>query len=1340
MKLAIRKPSQSLSKAYAKQSVGQDQMDAFCRALERLFSRLDENETEEHQKNIVASFLNESFYGNAPLWGRTFEINTRERIDLAIHSGPSAETPVGVVLETKRVRSNEMMTALTPNVKALHELILYYFEEREKHANITVSQLVATDVYNWFLFDENEFRRVFYDNTKLRKLYDIKRQQKKDNPFFYAETARILREMDDELPVTVLNLRDAHEAIRALSKPDTVEAASRVLIPVFKLFSPEHLLKLPFANDANTLNQGFYHELLHILGLHEVANGGQKFIERLHPGQRHDGSLLENTINILRVDGILDDLPTRDDYGTTTDGQLTGVALELCITWLNRVLFLKLLEGQLVRMTSGGVRFMAPANLREFDELNELFFEVLAVPEHNRAEGITKRYGPIPYLNSSLFEITALERKAVKINELKDRLELPLSARTVLKDQHGKRRTGNLPTLNYLLSFLDAYDFATDGPAEIQPDNKTLINAAVLGLIFEKLNGYRDGSFFTPGFITMFMVRDVLHRAVIARFNDRYNWNCMAVNELYNKLDRVDIGEANALINSLRICDPAVGSGHFLVSALNELIALKAQLGILCDRDGRRIRHSVTIENDELIVTDEDGLPFQYRAPSYSPPVFRGGGAVGVSFRPTEMQRVQETLFHEKQTIIENCLFGVDINPNSVNICRLRLWIELLKCAYFSMNNEQSSVNNEPSDGRIQGKSAKGKVENWSLQTLPNLDINIKVGNSLVGQTDVGAGFEVLTPRLEQAILEYRQWVQDYKHASDKELKRGIRQRIEDIKTVFANHLTTADKGLKTRLDKLTEEFIQKYQTQQLFGDALTPAQVRERQKLQTALDTLAVDLDAARNNPIYNRAFEWRYAFPEVLDNAGQFAGFDVVVGNPPYIRHELIAPLKPHLLKTYPNVAAGTADLYVYFVELGMNLLREGGYFSYIIPNKWMRAGYGAGLRRWLKTLTINRITDFGDLPVFDEATTYPSILTLQKKNSVVVELPDGVEFQRPGASDAQNAIPGGANSATPNNPATPQLVLKAALVQTLDFSRVNADGLTRYLADHTFEMPLDALADNGWTLSDATTQQLLRKLRAAGKPLREYVQDKIYRGVLTGLNEAFVIDEPTRARLVAEDARSAEVIKPFLAGRDIKRYQTPVADKFLIFTRRGINIEEYPAILAYLEQFKDRLTPKPRDHKGGWAGRKEGRYRWFEIQDAVDYYAEFEKPKIMLPDIAIKCQATYETGVNYCGDTSFVIPVDDKFLLAVLNSSPVLFFYANIASSIRGGYLRFKPMYFSQIPIPEASAEIQADISARVDVILALKREDGKADTSAQEAEIDALVCGLYGVDAGEIAGLT
>ena len=231
---------------------------------------------------------------------------------------------------------------------------------------------------------------------------------------------------------------------------------------------------------------------------------------------------------------------------------------------------------------------------------------------------------------------------------------------------------------------MESYDFASESTDKIQEQNKSIINASVLGLIFEKINGYKDGSFFTPGFITMYMCRETIRKAVIQKFNETKGWNCTDINSLYNKID--DQKQANEIINDLKICDPAVGSGHFLVSALNEMIAIKSDLKILQDRDGKRLKeYHFEVVNDELIVTDEDGNFFEYKPTSQ------------------ESQRIQETLFHEKQTIIENCLFGVDLNPNSVKICRLRLWIELLKNAYYKNETE--------------------------LETLPNIDINIKCGN-----------------------------------------------------------------------------------------------------------------------------------------------------------------------------------------------------------------------------------------------------------------------------------------------------------------------------------------------------------------------------------------------------------------------------------------------------------------------------------------------------------------------------------------------------------------------------------------------------------------------------------
>lgn len=438
-----------------------------------------------------------------------------------------------------------------------------------------------------------------------------------------------------------------------------------ILIALYKLLSPEHLLKLPFTNDSNSLDKSFYTELLHIIGLAETKEGGKKLIGRKKEGERNLGSLMESAIVQLESLDKISRLEKGHRFGATNNERLFNVALELSITWINRILFLKLLEAQLINYNKGdkSFSFLNLERVRNFDDLNSLFFQVLARKPEERKGEVKKLFAKVPYLNSSLFEPTEIEHNGLFISQLRD-TQLPIIGSTVLKDKTGKKRTGQLATLEYLFEFLNAYDFAGESAEEIQEDNKTLINASVLGLIFEKINGYKDGSFFTPGFITMYMCRETIRRAVVQKFNDAKKWNCQDINQLYDKID--DKKEANSIINSLKICDPAVGSGHFLVSALNEIIAIKNDLKILSDGEGKRLKeYSVEVVSDELIVTDEDGKIFEYNP------------------KNKESQRIQETLFHEKQTIIENCLFGVDINHNSVKICRLRLWIELLKNAYY---------------------------------------------------------------------------------------------------------------------------------------------------------------------------------------------------------------------------------------------------------------------------------------------------------------------------------------------------------------------------------------------------------------------------------------------------------------------------------------------------------------------------------------------------------------------------------------------------------------------------------------------------------------------------------
>ncbi|MCR3883675.1 MAG: Eco57I restriction-modification methylase domain-containing protein, partial [Methanothrix sp.] len=394
---------------------------------------------------------------------------------------------------------------------------------------------------------------------------------------------------------------------------------------------------------------------------------------------------------------------------------------------------------------------------------------------------------------------------------------------------------------------------------------------------------------------------------------------------------------------------------------------------------------------------------------------------------------------------------------------------------------------------------------------------------------------------------------------------------------------------------------------------------------------------------------FHWELEFPEVFFAGGavkESPGWDAVVGNPPYVRQEGLGEFKGYFAEKY-RAYHGVADLYVYFVELGASLLQKGGFFSYILANKWMRANYGEPLRRWMKERCIDEIVDFGDLPVFPEATTYPCILRLC----------------------------GG--QARPS--------FRAAEVESLDFGR-----LKDYVEDHAYSVSLSGLDDSGWSLVDESVQRLLEKLRRAGTPLGEYVNGKIYRGILTGLNEAFVIDGETRARLIREDPKSAELIKPFLAGRDIKRYELLETDKYLIFTRRGVNIEDYPAIKRHLEPFKDRLMPKPKDWTGGeWGGRKPGAYEWYEIQDTIDYFQEFEEPKMLFPDMSARGNFTLDVKEGfYSINTIYMIISGERYLLSLLNSSLLTFYYKNMFSEYRGGYLRFFIQYLEQLPIRRIS----------------------------------------------------
>ena len=1263
MKLIPQSPAKTLHPAYRVQNVERGRLERFKTELARLLEHLGHSaqESEEHLKNIVSDFLKGAFYRDEHF------VNTKDRQDLVIHNGRTAKDSVGVIVETKKPgNKSEMITADKPNTKALQELLRYYLNERKRLDNKEIRHLVITDIHVWYLFDAADFERHIYDNKKLLKQYDDWSEGRLgagNTDWFYKEIAAPF--FEKELPELRCCQFDLRDYVQAATNADPGD--DELLLDLYKILSPQHLLKKPFANDSNALNKQFYDELLYILGLEEVKDGGKKLINRAGK-RRHDGSLLENTLSELEVSGVWRDANGLDQFGESAEEQRYSIALELCITWLNRILFLKLLEGQLIRWR-GGERLLSVDKVKDYDELNELFFHVLAVPEDERRASVQQQFGSIPYLNSSLFEQTELERRTLRVSALKDRLEMPVLPNSVLRQ--GANPPANMQTLNYLFAFLDAYDFSSDAKARIQSENRAVINASVLGLIFEKINGYRDGSFFTPGFITMYMCRETLRRAVLQKFNERYDLDCQHVEtELHNELIRqkIPLQAANTLINSLRICDPAVGSGHFLVSALNELIAIKSDLGILCDPAGKLLPLNAVVGNDELILTDrETDQPIEYRPGN------------------TVSQRVQEALFHEKQTLIENCLFGVDINPKSVMICRLRLWIELLKHAYFRADSQYQR-----------------------LETLPNIDINIKTGNSLVSRFALEEDLKEVFAKGKIKANDYRLAVAAYKNASDKAAKAGLLEQIGRVKSAIYESFYL-NNPLNKKLKKLLgDRFLleNKAAVGDLFEKLKTKDISEDLGKINREITGLETQIDDLKQGKTYRNSFEWRFEFPEVLDDEGKYLGFDAVLGNPPYIRQEELGAYKAHL-QTHFETYAGTADLYVYFVERGMNVLRPGGHFSYILPNKWMRAGYGDKLRQYVKRHRIEGISDFGDLPVFEEATTYPCILELRR-------------------TDAQANFP-------------------AVAIDTLSYDV----SLSDYIRSHSFSVGLSGLSDSGWTLSNQSVQNLLDKLRAAGTPLGEYVQGKIYYGIKTGLNEAFVIDAATRERLIAEDARSGEVIKPFLAGRDIKRYELSKSDRFLLFipwhfplhkdssiTGASLKAErefekQYPAIFNHLLDYKKELQNRNTAETGV-------RYEWYALQRcAASYFEEFDNPKIMVPAIVNKASYGYDTSGMYSNDKTSIIPITDFYLLGLLNSKTVDFVLRQISSSKRGGYFEYKPVYVSALPIiAKPDAGTKEKIISLVTRILAAKQSSPSADTSALEAEVDGLVYGLYGLGEEEI----
>jgi methylase of polypeptide subunit release factors len=954
--------------------------------------------------------------------------------------------------------------------------------------------------------------------------------------------------------------------------------------------------------------------------------------------------------------------------------------------------------------------------------VNQLFFEVLAVKETERSQtdAKIKALHFVPYLNSSLFEKSALEKQLGTINNLTEN-ELPLHPKTVLKHQ-GERRKGALRNIDYLLSFLDAYDFGSDAQDEgVQHTDKTLINASVLGLVFEKINGYKEGSFYTPSVITMYMCKESLRLMVLQKLNEAFEWQHTQWEELKTACQNFGVNErntANAVINSLKICDPAVGSGHFLVSALNELLAIKADLELLC-KDGKPYRLDITIVNDELVIQDDTttGL-FQYQV------------ALDKDENRTVAKRtqaVQELLFDEKRTLIEKTLFGVDINPNSVQICRLRLWIELLKHTYY-----------------------KPETAFKELETLPNIDINIKCGNSLISQFGLTEKIDGRTSK-GKAIAELQELVADYHRESNKEKKHALDERMKEIKATVVESIRESSPE-RANLSKLRislqalehEEIILRGKLEDPDYIAVFESKVKSmkqelvqirrtitstRKKLQKA----EAFIQEAKQNPIYKHAFEWRFEFPDVLNpTTGDFEGFDVVIGNPPYMRVQELQKYALDLKRNYEanyKTAVGGYELANLFYERGIELLKATGVKTYIMPHKFLNSENGTGLRDYLlQKKTLTTLLHFGANMVFDSADTYTAI-TLSKKQA---DVSDGFLFYK-----------------TPFNRNFMQELKSFDFPFSLNTYQNIQTNTKCYNADAwiLFNTPKEhAIFQKIYQYPQTIVGKIFEEVFVGLQTsfdnlyiLHDCIQNK---GTLTGVRESYKQVFPEKSYTV-----ETEFFKPFLMGKNVHRYETLQTTQYVFFPYQLIEGKAIPVTLEVLKHSYPLTYAYVMENEVHFKARESGKAAKLEHWFGYIYpknLVKFEQPKLSSmeictnePNVTLNDSNLYHTTKVYSWVKKKTCLLSDYYLLAFLNSNLFWWFLMNTGDTLQSDSRTIKTNYVNPFPIPtNASPQSSEKLAGLVKQVMLCKQENYKADTKDLEAEIDVLVYQLYNLTYAEV----
>ncbi len=918
-----RIPLKDFIKKHNPQEPKKETIENFEKEINSLLENAPRQDDEEFQKNEINKFLKNTY---------NHDCNTNKKVDSAIYVGKEA----WVLIEVKALNNrNEFpKDRENPLSKAFCQMVLYFLNAIED--NNSLKHAIICNAHEFFLFDCRDFCTLFQNDKRIKKFYENyakKEGTDSSKPKFYKDLEQYLQEdFQGELRYTHFNL----------SSYDPKE-----LPLIYSVLSQEVLLKQRKTLDANTLNKDFYEELLYILGLEEQNDKGKILIKP---------SRTKNSLSAA----------LKEQYKNLDDEEV----MALLIAWNNRILFLRLLESLLISFEHFENPFLTIENFETFNALNTLFFEVLAKKNSERLSEIKedKILRKIPYLNSSLFDKTPLELKGCEIKIL-DNKKLEIYKNSVLKKHEDYQKDKPLPLLEYFFKFLRLYKFTTT-PKDIKDNTDTsesrLINPSVLGLVFEKLNGYKEGSFYTPSFITSYMCSESITPIVLDKFNQTYKIECDNLKELKNYLKSYKEDKREEylqLLLTLRVCDPAVGSGHFLVSALNEMVWITYELGLIASLYACDLK----LENDEIIIHHTPtGEIFNYKKPhSENDP----------------HHHIQKELFNLKKDIIENCLFGVDINPNSCEITKLRLWIELLKYSYYIFED--------------------GKNTN-ALETLPNIDINIKCANSLISRFNLNDDLKKI-PNIKKKIQEYKDLVAQYKDPNPLYPlnKQDLINKIQDLKNTFS--LTLKDPKTKAELEKAIEKHIKKYNffalddkslldgldyfIPNLFGTLkLSPKEEEEAFASYGRIRALRKKLDDALSGREYQNAFEWRFEFPEVLNDEGDFLGFDCIIGNPPYIDYRKIDEKTKIFLSKFSSVYKKSKEgsIFVYFIERASQLIIKHGEISFINPIAYLCKPTDHGIRDYIdKNLKITMLIDLSNIKIFESASTYTCINIFKREN---------------------------------------------------------------------------------------------------------------------------------------------------------------------------------------------------------------------------------------------------------------------------------------------------------------------------------------------------------------------